>query len=58
MNTTPKWVENLWKWADENEIPSYILPREFEELIEETSIYFIDYNFPTCKGICIGPVNA
>ena len=39
METTPKWAENLWKWADENDISSSWLPRKFDELIEETSLH-------------------
>ena len=45
MDTPPKWAENLWKWADKNDISNEQLPREFEELIKVTSIDLRDSNF-------------
>ena len=35
MQQTKKWAENLWKWADENDISSDHLPRDFDKLIKE-----------------------
>ena len=41
------WMENLWEWADENEIDEEILPRDKETLCEMTKLEIMYYKIST-----------
>ena len=35
------WIERLWKWANENNIPDHKIPRNKDKLL---SLRFLDFN--------------